>query len=44
MMLDLGGGEASLDAWFWAILVMGIGSSMVAVIQWRAWRRFGNGD
>ena len=44
MMLDLGGGEASLDAWFWAILVMGIGSSMVAVIQWRAWRRFGNGN
>ena len=44
MMLDLWGGEASLDAWFGAILVMGIGSSMVAVIQWRAWRRFGNGD
>ena len=44
MMLDLGGGESSLDAWSGAILVMGIGSALVAVIQWRAWRRFGRGD
>ncbi|MGB2122092.1 MAG: MFS transporter [Candidatus Puniceispirillaceae bacterium] len=43
MMLDLGGGETSLDAWFWAILVMGVGSAIVALIQWQAWRRRGHG-
>jgi hypothetical protein len=32
-----------MDAWFWAILIMGIGSAIVAVIQWRAWRLRGYG-
>ena len=43
MMLDLGGSETSMDAWFWAILIMGIGSAIVALIQWRAWRLRGHG-
>ena len=43
MMLDLGGGEASMDAWFWAILIMGVGSAIVAIIQWWAWRLRGHG-
>jgi hypothetical protein len=41
MMLDLGGGGDRLDAWSGALLVMGLGSALVALIQWRAWRRHG---
>ena len=41
MMLDLGGGGDALGAWSAAILVMGAGSAMVALVQWRAWRRYG---
>ena len=41
MMLDLGGGGDSLGAWSWALLVMGAGSAVVALVQWRAWRRYG---
>ena len=43
MMLDLGGGGDSMDAWFWAILIMGVGSAIVAFIQWRTWRKRGHG-
>ena len=43
VMLDLGGGETSMNAWFWAILAMGAGSAIVALIQWRAWRQRGLG-
>ncbi len=41
LMLDLGGGGDRLDAWTGALLVMGLGSALVALIQWRAWRRHG---
>ena len=41
MMLDLGGGEDRLGAWFGAVLVMGVGSAIVAIIQFRFWRRYG---
>lgn len=41
MMLDLGGGGDSLGAWSGALLVMGAGSAIVALVQWRAWRRYG---
>lgn len=37
-MLDLGGGAESMDAWFGAVLMMGLGSAIVALIQWRFWR------
>ncbi len=37
-MLDLGGGANSMDAWFGAVMVMGLGSVVVAIIQWRFWR------
>jgi len=43
LMLDLGGGETSMGAWFWAILIMSVGSAIVALIQWRAWRLRGHG-
>jgi MFS family permease len=39
VMLDFTGGAESLDGWFWAMFVMGIGSVIVAIIQWRFWRR-----
>ena len=41
MMLDLGGGGDTLGAWSAALLVMGAGSAVVALVQWRAWRRYG---
>ena len=41
LMLDLGGGGDRLDAWTGALLIMGLGSALVALIQWRAWRRHG---
>ncbi|MEC7237684.1 MAG: hypothetical protein VXW17_06615, partial [Pseudomonadota bacterium] len=41
MMLDLGGGGDALGAWSGAILAMGAGSAVVALVQWRAWRRYG---
>lgn len=37
-MLDMGGGVNNMDAWFGAVLVMGLGSAIVALIQWRFWR------
>ena len=40
-VLDIGGGVDRLDAWTGAVLVMGLGSALVALIQWRAWRRHG---
>lgn len=44
LMLDAGGGGDSLSAWSAAIMVMAAGSAIVALIQWRAWRRFGFAD
>jgi MFS family permease len=44
LMLDMGGGETQTSGWFWAILVMGSGSVVVALIQWRFWRRRGLGE
>ncbi|MGC6452706.1 MAG: MFS transporter [Candidatus Puniceispirillaceae bacterium] len=41
LMLDAGGGADSLSAWSAALLVMAAGSAIVALIQWRAWRRLG---
>ena len=41
MMLDLGGGGDRLGAWSGALLIMGLGSALVALIQWRARRRHG---
>ena len=43
LMLDLGGGSTQPNGWFWAILVMGAGSAIVAMIQWRYWRKRGVG-
>ena len=44
LMLDIGGSESQASGWFWAILVMGAGSVVVALIQWRFWRRRGRGE
>lgn len=44
LMLDIGGSESQESGWFWAILVMGAGSVVVALIQWRFWRRRGRGE
>jgi hypothetical protein len=43
-MLDIGGSESQASGWFWAIFVMGAGSVVVALIQWRFWRRRGRGE
>lgn len=37
-MLDVGGGSTNANGWFGAVLVMAIGSAIVAIIQWRFWR------
>ena len=42
IMLDMGR-DSPTDGWFLAILVMGLGSAIVAIIQWRFWRRRGLG-
>ena len=42
IMLDLGH-DSPTDGWFLAILVMGVGSAIVAIIQWRFWRSRGLG-
>ena len=44
LMLDMGGGETHATGWFWAIIVMGAGSVVVALIQWWFWRRRGLGE
>ena len=38
-VLDHTGGGTSLDAWFYALLAMGIGSAIVFLIQYNFWRR-----
>ena len=44
LMLDIGGGKSDTSGWFWAILVMGAGSVVVALIQGHFWRRRGLGE
>jgi hypothetical protein len=36
--LDIAGGEESLLAWSLALLLMGVGSLMVSIIQSRYWK------